>query len=199
MSSRKGVLPAGWVLTELLTVMVLTIFFAGGLLQTVLSMQRMTSKWERSVSMRQSLSAALFLVCRDMRMAGCNPMHEADFQGVGLLDEGDPVHRGIQLRMDRRGKSPGSNPDGDAEDPDEDILYLWEEGESLLRRNGQPVAIRITGNPDGESVFFREQGPEGDLLQVSLTTGFQGESLSLYTSVHVRNDPSWVDPDIPRS
>ena len=52
--------PNGWVLIELLTVLVLTGFFSSVLLQTTLCLQRCLTHWETSARMRLTLSAALF-------------------------------------------------------------------------------------------------------------------------------------------
>ena len=61
----KASSPNGFALVELLTVLVLTGFFSSVLLQTTLCIQRCLAHWETSARMRQTLSAALFLMSRD--------------------------------------------------------------------------------------------------------------------------------------
>ena len=178
---------SGWALAELLTVLVLTAFFSCALLQTTLCLQRCLTHWEQSARMRQTLSAALFYMSRDIRMAGCNPTGKAAFDGASLIQDGSATPERVEIRMDKRGPQAGSRPDGDIEDPDEVILYRWDDKHQVLRRNNQPLAARIVRNPWDAPVFTLMKDSSRGLLRLLVTAGSAEGSLSLSTAVCIRN------------
>jgi hypothetical protein len=137
--------------------------------------------------MRQTLAAALFIVSRDIRMAGCNPTGEADLEPVELNGGDGSQPRTVEIRMDKRGSKVGSRPDGDIQDPDEVISYRWDDIDEVLRRNSQPLAARIVRNPGGVTVFDLIEEPPQGLLRLCVTTRTPDGELSLSTSVFVRN------------
>jgi hypothetical protein len=137
--------------------------------------------------MRQTLAAALFVMSRDIRMAGCNPTGEADFIPIELNGEAGSQPLTVEIRMDKRGSKAGTRPDGDIQDPDEVIFYRWDEVHQVLRRNNQPLAVRIVPNPGGDTVFDLIEKPPQGLLRLSVTTEAPHGVLSLSTSVFLRN------------
>jgi len=177
----------GFALVELLTALVLTGFFLSVLLQTTLCLQRCLAHWETSARMRQTLSAALFQMSRDFRVTGCNPVGGAAAEGTAILEDGGTAPEQVHIRMDNRGSTTGSPPDGDMEDPDEFIVYQWDDEHQVLRRNHQPVAARIVQNPWGGPVFRLEKDSSRGLLRMSLTTRTPDGSLSLTSAVCIRN------------
>ena len=89
--------------------------------------------------------------------------------------------------MDMRGTAPGSWPDGDTNDPDERIEYRWNEGDRVLRRNGQPVMLELVPSTDGTPLFrLREEG-SSSLLEVDLHTGEAEDTGRQSTWVQIRN------------
>ncbi len=177
----------GWAFAELLTVLLLTGFFVAALLQTTLCLQRCLAHWEASARMRQALSAALFQVVRDVRMAGCNPKEASAFEGAALTLPGGGAPEEVRIEMDRRGPATGSPPDGDTGDPGEVIVFRWDEPHQVLRRNNQPMAARIVRNAGGAPVFSLTKDASKGILRMLATTGTQGGRLSLSTAVCIRN------------
>jgi len=177
----------GFALIELLTVLVLAGFFCSVLLQTTLCIQRCLAHWETSARMRQTLSAALFLMSRDFRVTGCNPIGDAAAEGTATLQDGGTEPEQVHIRMDKRGSKVGSPPDGDMEDPDEFIVYQWDDNHQVLRRNHQPVAGRIVQNPEGGPVFQLHKDSSRGLVRMSVTTRTPAGSLSLSSAVCIRN------------
>lgn len=177
----------GFALVELLTALVLTGFFSSVLLQTTLCLQRCLAHWETSAGMRQALSAALFQMSRDFRVTGCDPIGDAASEETAILEDGGTSPEKVHIRMDKRGSNPGSPPDGDMEDPDESIVYQWDDKHQVLRRNQQPVAGRIVQNPWGGPVFRLEKDSSRGLLRMSVTTQTPEVSLSLSSAVCIRN------------
>lgn len=177
----------GWALVEILTALALTALFLGAVFQTTLSLTRCLTQWEESARMRQTLSAVLAYMSRDIRMAGSNPTGKAVFEGVILIQEAGATPERVEIRMDKRGSAPGSLADGDIEDPDEVVVYRWDDEHRVLRRNHQPLADRIVENPWGVPVFdLMEDGSHG-LMRLSVTTRTPLGSLSLSTAVRIRN------------
>ena len=179
--------PNGFALVELLTVLVLAGFFCSVLVQTTLCLQRCLAHWETSARMRQTLSAALFQMSRDFRVTGCNPIGEAASEETAILHDEGASPEQVHIRMDKRGSEAGSPPDGDMEDPDESIVYQWDDEHQVLRRNHQPVAGRIVQNPGGGPVFRLLKESSRGLVRMSVTTRTPEGSLSLSTAVCIRN------------
>ncbi len=186
---RRGRFPstAGWALAELLTVVVLTGFFSTVLLQTTVGLKRCLAHWETSARMRQTLSAALFRMSRDFRVAGCNPKAETVSEEMAVLEDGGTAPERIRIRMDRRGGKPGSPPDGDMNDPDEVIVYRWDSNHRVLRRNNQPMAMRIGPNHGEAPVFGLTKQSTRGLVRIYVTTIAREQSMTLSSAVCIRN------------
>jgi len=137
--------------------------------------------------MRQALLAAMFCLNRDLRMAGCNPWDISDLKTLDARPDGFDGVRRFTIRLDKRGRDPGSCPDGDAEDPDERIEYRWLAGTTVLRRNGQPLLLEVQDNPWGKPFFYFEESGGYGLARVLVTVHERGETRSFLTSVCIRN------------
>ncbi len=178
---------SGWALAELLVAVVLTGFFSVVLLQATVALQRSLGHWETSVRLRQTLSASLFRMCRDFRVAGCNPLGGTVPDETAVLEDGGDRPERVRVRMDKRGNGRGTPPDGDMTDPDESVEYRWDDRNHVLRRNNQPVAMKIVRNA-GEVPLFRllREGSRG-LIRVSVTARDGTESMALSSAVCIRN------------
>lgn len=168
--SRQGAGESGWILAEIVPALVLSALLVGVLMQSAVTMRRCVGQWDRALQMRQMLTATLWTLGRDVRMGGCDPLGVSGLQGVRLVPDVSG-EEGLRLEMDVRGTPVGSRPDGDIEDPDEQILYRWDAGRELLVRNSQPMAIRIRKNPGGESLFSLQRRGDRTLVSVFLTMG----------------------------
>jgi len=180
--------PSGWILTEMLPALVLGCLLTAFVFQSALAIRRCMETSDRALLARHMLVASLGCVARDLRMAGCNPYTEP---GVGGLELQAAPSTAWEVRIERdvRGESAGSLPDGDAEDPDERLIYRWEASSNLLSRSGQPLANHVLLNPDGEPPFSLRTRAGRALVSVRLTLGMEAteEKLSLTTAVLVRN------------
>jgi type II secretory pathway component PulJ len=176
----------GWILSELLVALVLAGFFTAGLFQTVWSVQRCLGHWDRRARMRQALVAALFCLARDVRLAGCNPLG-GSLPAAFHLEGADAETTRLVFAMDKRGPAPGSWPDGDGGDPDEQIEYRCQGRDQVLRRNGQPVIVGIQ-NYRGEVPLFQVRTVgSAKLLEIDLRVSEAGETQRLATWVQIRN------------
>ena len=177
----------GFSLIELLLVLTLSSFFVGSLFHFLICFEQSIAFWDRSLWRQQALSATLFYMIRDIRMAGSNPFAETTFSPMEMIPEEEERSTGIDLYMDKRGARVRSGPDGDCEDPDENILFYLDKRTGTLRRNGQPMALGISENPEENPLFIFESRGERGLVNVWLTTGAETNAFSLSTAVHIRN------------
>jgi hypothetical protein len=176
--SQRGIL-----LVDLLVTLVVASCFLGSLLQGVFGLHNCIRGWDRSLRMRQALMVAHFQLSRDLRMAGCNPWEAA---GVVALETGRSEYA-FTVRTDKRGIDPESWPDGDVNDPEERIEYRWGPGESVLRRNGQPVLLSLGENPWDIPWFQVERGEEHGLGRILVQLNEQGDARSFSMGVCIRN------------
>ena len=124
----------GFTLIELLVAMTVGLVVMAGVSMTFKSQQKSYLLQEQMAAMQQNLRAAMFHMEREIRMAGCDPNKSASAQFVTANAAS------ITFRQDIRGTTEGSLPDGDTDDPTENITYYLNDidGDGIgdeLRRN----------------------------------------------------------------
>ncbi len=137
---------SGFTLVELLIYMAIFVVVLGSMYSIMISNTRSYSSQENRVEMTQDLRAAMNLMVRAIRMAGCNP---EDIDNVGFVDEADAEDRydtdadSIHFTMD-------IDADGSIANT-ENINYYRDNVDGIdkiMRRTGgggvQPVAENIT-------------------------------------------------------
>jgi len=127
----------GFTLIEILVAMVVSGLVLSGIYSTYQSQQRSYILQEQIAEMQQNLRASMYLMARELRMAGFNP---SGASGVGIVD-GAWTSTSIQFTKDDNG-------DGDVTDSGENLTYLLYPpgGIRLGRKNptaAQPVADNI--------------------------------------------------------
>jgi len=179
---------SGWILAEIVPALAIAALFVGVLLESAVTIRRCAGQTDRSLQMRDMLMATLWCIGRDVRMAGCNPFGISDMEGIRLQPD-TSGEEALRLEMDIRGGEVGSSPDGETDDPDEEITYRWDANREMLLRNGQPMATRIVRNPDGEPVFSltEEGGTAFVSVFLSMGGGDGAETLQARMSFCVRS------------
>ncbi len=117
----------GFTLIELLVAMSVGLVVMAGVSMTFRSQQKSYLLQEQMAAMQQNLRAAMYHMEREIRMAGCDPNQTVDAQFVTANATS------ITFTQDLRGDTEGSQPDGDTDDPNENITYYLNGDE--LRRN----------------------------------------------------------------
>lgn len=135
----------GFTLMELLVAMAMAGIVMGSVFSVYYSQQKSYVVQEEVSGMQQNLRAALYLMAKEIRMAGCDPTGTA---GAGITTAGA---NSISFTLDLRGKDPDDPPDGDTGDANENITYtLYDfggDGDTDLGRDtgsgNSPVAENI--------------------------------------------------------
>lgn len=129
----------GFTLVELLVAMAVSLLAMGAIYSTFLNQFKSYQIQEEIAAMQQNIRTAMYHMQREIRMAGCDPTGSA---GAGIT-AASPTS--ISFTEDVRGDSTGSDPDGDIDDPNENIAYSLS-GTNLVRNTGggdQAVAENI--------------------------------------------------------
>jgi len=107
----------GFTLIELLVAMAMAGIVMGSIFSVYYSQQKSYVVQEEMSGMQQNLRAALYIMAKEIRMAGCDPTGMA---GAGITTAGTNT---ISFTMDLRGKDIDDPPDGDTADLNESITY----------------------------------------------------------------------------
>lgn len=133
----------GFTLIELLVAMAISGIVMAGVYSAYYSQQKSYIAQEQIAGMQQNLRAAMYFMEREIRMAGCDPNGTAD---AGIKTAG---MTSINFTEDVRGTNESDPPNGNTNDPNEDItysLYTAADGIQKLGRNAgtnQAVAENI--------------------------------------------------------
>lgn len=139
---KKRLNTQGFTMVELLVGMAVSLLALGAIYSTFLSQHKSYLVQGEVAAMQQNIRAAMFHLQREIRMAGCNPLGTAD---AGIISASATS---IRFKEDVWAGSAGSSPDGDADDPNEDITYNLDDSDGdgvddELDRNNQTVAQNI--------------------------------------------------------
>jgi type IV pilus assembly protein PilW len=107
----------GFTLIELLVAITIGVVVIAGISMSFRSQQRSYLVQEQVATMQQNLRAAMYHIEREIRMAGCDPTFSANASIITANVDS------INFTMDIRGAAEGTPPDGDTNDPNENITY----------------------------------------------------------------------------
>jgi type IV pilus assembly protein PilW len=154
----------GFTLIELLVAMVIAAIVMTSVYSVYYSQQKSYITQEEVAAMHQNLRAAISIMEREIRMAGCDPTGSA--ADAGMVDM---LADRIRFREDVRGKDPGDPPDGDTADADEDISFFLTDADGdgqaddLLRdTQGAEAAIEKVIAENISSLTFAYLDSDGD-------------------------------------
>ena len=139
---KKRLNTQGFTIVELLVGMAVSLLAIGAIYSTFLSQHKSYLIQGEVAAMQQNIRAAMFHLQREIRMAGCDPLGTAS---AGIISASATS---IRFKEDVWAGSAGSSPDGDADDPNEDITYNLDDSDGdgvddELDRNNQTVAQNI--------------------------------------------------------
>jgi type IV pilus assembly protein PilW len=147
----------GFTLIELLVAMTVGLVVMAGVSMTFRSQQKSYLLQEQVAAMQQNLRAAMYHMEREIRMAGCDPNQTASAQVVTANATS------ITFRQDLRGTNDGSLPDGDTDDPNENITYSLN-GDELRRNDPNGIGDQVIADNISalNFVYLRQDGTRID-------------------------------------
>jgi len=199
----------GFTLPELLVVMVISGIVLAGIYTTYYTQQKSYVTHEQVVALQQNLRAGMYLMEREIRMAGCDPAHNAnagiatansntitfslDITG-GESDGVDNDDDGVTDEADEEKYG-----DGDTGDTNENVTYALGDGDgdgdNDLLRNGTVVAENI----DALNFVYLDGASPPNVLDDD-GSGNVTTSISQIRSVQIsvvakagREDPQYTD------
>ncbi len=165
-SSSFNVLSQGFTIIELLVGMAVSLLALTAIYSTFQAQHKSYLMQQEVAAMQQNLRAAMFYMQREIRMAGCDPLGTA---GAGIIAASDSS---INFSEDVRGDNVGDPPDGNLNDPNENITYSLNGG-NLVRNTGGGNQI-VAENIDALNfVYLDANGSEtavlADIRSVEIT------------------------------
>ena len=149
----------GFTLIELLVAITIGLVVMAGVSMTFRSQQTSYLIQEQVAGMQQNLRAAMYHMEREIRMAGCDPSFNADAEIITANADS------INFTMDIRGTNDPSPPDGDLDDPNENVTYIHYDSDgdgvndALGRDTGGGVEL-IAANIDAvDFLYYNGQDP----------------------------------------
>jgi prepilin-type N-terminal cleavage/methylation domain-containing protein len=177
----------GFTMVELLVAMAVALLAIGAIYSTFLNQYRSYRIQEETAEMQQNLRSALLYMEREIRMAGCDPVNTAD---AGIIRAERTL---IRFTEDVRGNSSDSDPDGDADDPNEDITYSLK-GKNLVKNTGGGNHV-VAQNIDAIDFVYLDGSSPPNVLNDPLTGGdVPGEKIDQIRSVEVTIVARTSDP-----
>lgn len=179
----------GFTLTELLVAMTLAGIVMAAIYSTYTSQQKAQVITEDVSSIQQNLRAAMYMMGREIRMAGYDPK---DAEAFGFHNVTGPVATTIEFSYD--GANPSNpEPNGARENPAEHIRYRVNSNQ-LQRMLGsgtwQPVAENISGVTfqflNGSGVTTASTSSIAS-VEVSLSGSLGGHERAITTRIYCRN------------
>ena len=136
----------GFTLVELLITLVVSGVVLAGISSTFYSQHTSYLNQEQMVSMQQNLRAAMYIMEREIRMAGHDPNGDS---GAGIVAANSAS---IRIAQDLTNNAGTGIPDGDVGDPGEDITYSLQDADG----DGDTDLVRNDHNGAGVQMFAED-------------------------------------------
>ena len=107
----------GFTLVEIMVTLAIMAVVMAGVYLTFYSQQKSYTVQEQVAEMQQNLRGAMYLMSKEIKMAGCNPTGQAQ---AGIVTA---AADSINFTMDLWGKSTDDPPNGSISNPNENITY----------------------------------------------------------------------------
>jgi type IV pilus assembly protein PilW len=136
----------GFTLVELLVTIVVSVVVLAGIFSTFYSQHTSYLNQEQVVSMQQNLRVAMYIMERDIRMAGYDP-NGGSGAGIVAANAGS-----IRIAQDLTNNAGTEIPDGDVGDPGEDITFSLQDADG----DGDTDLVRIDHNGAGVQMIAED-------------------------------------------
>jgi len=170
----------GFTIVELIIAMAMSLVVMGAIYSLFTTQQKSYIHQERVATVQQNLRAAMYMMGREIRMAGCNP--------TGTISPAPGIVAGcggtstLQVTMDITDDTGTGRPDGDTTDPNEDVTYaLGGTNNTDLLRNNDIMAEYIS------ALAFDCQDLDGngtvETVQITITAQTKSGTIDTPTAV----------------
>ena len=136
----------GFTLVELLISILVSMIVLAAISATFVIQNKSYAKQEQVVDVQENARAALQLMTKELLMAGYNPTGITGNAKPGIVEADSDT---VRFTMDFRGAILGSDPDGDVDDPNEDITYTLDADKDQVTRKSGSAG---TAQPIGETI-----------------------------------------------
>ncbi len=143
---------SGYSLIELLIVSVILVFTLGIIAGVLTGVQRSYSQMRPRTEALNDATASLEFLTRLIRTAGNNPN---GISGLKPIDPGNAtggLYTTIRIRSDWRGSTMSSLPDGDLDDPFEDVIFFANNNRLMKTESTDAGAVEFLDNVS--NIFF---------------------------------------------
>ena len=183
-AKKRRINEEGFTIAELIIAMGMSLAVMGAIYSLFQTQQKSYIHQERVATVQQNLRAAMFMMEREIRMAGCNPKGRIT-PAPGIVTAGA---NSIRITMDITDVAGTGEPDELINNDRENVTYALVGTD--LRRNGQVVAEYIStltftyidANGDGTNervtVNIVAQTQKGQITSRSLTSNIKIRNLS---------------------
>jgi type II secretory pathway component PulJ len=185
----------GVTLVELLVALGLSSIFCVALYGFYQVHRNVLKAEEVRLSLRESSRLAIDFMVRELHMAGARPVRGSACDGFERLTEAEAQR--VTMQYDFRGASSTSAPDGCPDDPSEQISYVYNAEEQMLKRatsGGAPQPF--IGDVPADGFELRYFDRDGDELTPPLTAVDRAAVRSLHIIVVTQAthpDPTQTD------
>lgn len=160
---------AGFTLLEVMVALAILGIVLAGVIGMFIATGRYHTSQEMMIEVAQDIRSAKNLMVDEIRSAGCNPagMLRAGFQKNGddsLNTDANSIH--FTRDIDNSDGDPVYEPDGDADDPNEDIAYF--RTSDLCPAGGPVGAVLAAGDPT-PGCLRRNTGGGGQAVAPNIT------------------------------
>jgi prepilin-type N-terminal cleavage/methylation domain-containing protein len=158
MQTIKSRNESGFSLVELIMVSVILTIVIGITATVVRSVQTGYAEQRPRTEALNDATAALDMMTRLIRMAGNNPNNIAALQAINAGTAVSGQYKTIQIRGDWRGDDPGSPPDGDTNDPFENVTFSVSGGRLMKQEPSDTAPVEFLDNVSDLTFVYYDSG-----------------------------------------
>jgi type II secretory pathway component PulJ len=145
---------------------------------------RVVKAEEVRISLQESNRVAVDFLMRELHLAGARPLRDSACEGFERLTAAEEQQ--VTLQYDSRGNSAGTPPDGCPDDPGEQVTYVYDDSDQVLKRatgGGAPQPL-ITDVPVN-GFLLRYFARDGSELESPLNNPERAEVHTIVVTVRV--------------
>ena len=146
---------------------------------------RVVKAEEVRLSLQESSRLAIDFLTRELHLAGARPVRESPCEGFERLTAAE--EQSVTMQYDFRGESIGTPPDGCPDDPGEQVAYVYDDSEQVLKRaTGGGAPQPLINDVPVSGFLLRYFGRDGNELEPPLSSQDRATVHTILVTVQVR-------------